>query len=591
MAAIVIGLLPMIFSDSYWRTNLIVCAINVLLAVGLDFVLGYAGQLNLGQSAFYGIGAYVSTLLIMKLGMPFWLAFVCGVLLAGLAGMLLSIFAVRLRGHYLAIASLGFAVITYQILLNWISLTQGPLGIYAIPPPPPLKIPGLPAIEFNNLANLFYLVAGFALLTYILLDQLVRSPIGETLTAIREDEVSAASLGINCQKWKVLAFGISSAVAGAGGCFYASFVGTLVPDAFFITESFTILAMVIVGGMGTLIGPVLGAILLTVLPGVVARHRRFAPDRLRSFGHAGRIVHAGWHGAGRAAHRSASAAACVGRKTDEPDMTPATLSAHTPASHGAGNAILFRANGLQKSFGGVQAVRDISLNIPAGIVFAIIGPNGAGKSTLLNLMSGLYQPDAGTMAFGGIDLVGMAAHRRVRHGLARTFQKIRLFKQLSVLENVIAGFHTRHDIPAWQYIVHGAAFRRDHKRCRDEAMELLTFVGLSGRSQVTAGSLSYGEQRMLEIARALATAPRLLMVDEPAAGLNAVEVDALLTRIAKLRDRGITVVMVEHNMDLVMKIADRIIVMDYGQYLFEGVPAEVQGHAGVIAAYLGAEVQ
>ena len=138
MAAIVIGLLPMIFSDSYWRTNLIVCAINVLLAVGLDFVLGYAGQLNLGQSAFYGIGAYASTLMIMKLGMPFWLAFACGVLLAGLAGMLLSIFAVRLRGHYLAIASLGFAVITYQILLNWISLTQGPLGIYGIPPPPPL---------------------------------------------------------------------------------------------------------------------------------------------------------------------------------------------------------------------------------------------------------------------------------------------------------------------------------------------------------------------------------------------------------------------------------------------------------------------
>jgi branched-chain amino acid transport system permease protein len=254
VAAITIGLLPMILTDSYWQTNLIVCAINVLLAIGLDFVLGYAGQLNLGQSAFYGIGAYASTLLITQLGVPFWVAFVCGVLLAGVAGMLLSIFAVRLRGHYLAIASLGFAVITYQVLLNWISLTQGPLGIYAIAPPPPLAIPGMPAIEFSNLGNLFYLTAGFALLTYMLLDQLVRSPIGETLTAIREDEVSAASLGINCPKWKVFAFAISSAIAGAAGCFYASFVGTLVPDAFFITESFSILAMV------------LGAILLTVLP-------------------------------------------------------------------------------------------------------------------------------------------------------------------------------------------------------------------------------------------------------------------------------------------------------------------------------------
>jgi ABC-type branched-subunit amino acid transport system ATPase component len=272
-------------------------------------------------------------------------------------------------------------------------------------------------------------------------------------------------------------------------------------------------------------------------------------------------------------------------------MTLATHFANTTPTHDTDNAILFRAEGLQKSFGGVQAVRDISLNIPAGIVFSIIGPNGAGKSTLLNLMSGLYQPDAGKMTLDGIDLVGMPAQRRVRQGLARTFQKIRLFKQLSVLENVTAGFHTRHDIPAWQYIVHGAAFRRDHKRCRDEAMELLTFVGLGSRSRVTAGSLSYGEQRMLEIARALATAPRLLMVDEPAAGLNAVEVDALLTRIAKLRERGITVVMVEHNMDLVMKIADRIIVMDYGQYLFEGTPAEVQVHPGVIAAYLGAEIQ
>lgn len=272
-------------------------------------------------------------------------------------------------------------------------------------------------------------------------------------------------------------------------------------------------------------------------------------------------------------------------------MTPATYSPNTAPGRDADNAVLFRAEGLHKSFGGVRAVRDISLSIPAGVVFSIIGPNGAGKSTLLNLMSGIYQPDAGIMTFDGIDLVGMAAQWRVRHGLARTFQKIRLFKQLSALENVLAGFHTRHDIPAWQYIVHGAAFRRDHKRCRDEAMELLAFVGLSDRSQVTAGSLSYGEQRMLEIARALATAPRLLMVDEPAAGLNAVEVDALLARIAKLRERGITVVMVEHNMDLVMKIADRIIVIDYGQYLFEGAPAEVQGHPGVIAAYLGAKIQ
>jgi branched-chain amino acid transport system permease protein len=265
-AAASIILLPLLITDTYWRTNLIVCALNVMLAIGLDFVLGYAGQLNLGQSAFYGLGAYASTLLITRLGMPFWLAFATAVAFACLAGVVLSLFAMRLRGHYLAIASLGFAVITYQVLLNWISLTQGPLGIYAIPPPSALALPGGAVIDFHDLRNLFYLVAGFALASYLLLDQLIRSPIGETLAAIREDEVSAASLGINCGAWKVFAFGVGAAFAGAAGCFYPGLVGTLVPDAFFITESFTILAMVVVGGMGTLMGPVCGAILLTVLP-------------------------------------------------------------------------------------------------------------------------------------------------------------------------------------------------------------------------------------------------------------------------------------------------------------------------------------
>jgi branched-chain amino acid transport system permease protein len=286
-AALVIAALPLVLTGSYWQTNLTVCAINVLLALGLDFILGYAGELNLGQSAFYGLGAYVSTLLITRLGVPFWGAFAAGVAFAGLAGMILALFAVRLRGHYLAIASLGFAVITYQILLNWISLTQGPLGIYAIPAPPSVVIPGLPTISFRNPVALFYLVAGFTLLVYFILDRLVRSPIGETLTAVREDDISAASLGINAAAWKVFAFGVGAAVAGAAGCFYATFVGTLVPDAFFITESFTILSMVIVGGMGTLIGPVWGAIFLTLLPELL---RGFGDLRLIVYGAALTLV-------------------------------------------------------------------------------------------------------------------------------------------------------------------------------------------------------------------------------------------------------------------------------------------------------------
>jgi branched-chain amino acid transport system ATP-binding protein len=263
---------------------------------------------------------------------------------------------------------------------------------------------------------------------------------------------------------------------------------------------------------------------------------------------------------------------------------PAAVAQARPAI----GAAFFSGEGLHKRFGGVRAVRDISLNVPHGDVFAIIGPNGAGKSTLLNLMSGLYQPDAGRMVFDGVDLVGLPAHKRVRLGLARTFQKIRLFKQLSVLGNVTAAFHIHHDIPAWQYIVRGAAFARDHARCRAEAVKLLRFVGLEARASLRAASLAYGEQRMLELARALATSPRLLMLDEPAAGLNAAEVERLLERIRLLREAGLTIIVVEHNMDLVMKIADRVLVMDYGQHLFEGTPAEVQANPTVIAAYLGA---
>ena len=251
--------------------------------------------------------------------------------------------------------------------------------------------------------------------------------------------------------------------------------------------------------------------------------------------------------------------------------------------------MLLGGKSLHKSFGGVRAVQDISFSVPENSIFAIIGPNGAGKSTLLNLLSGTYQPDAGSLEFNGTELIGIPAHRRVRLGMARTFQKIRLFKHLSVLENVLAGFHIHHAIPAWQFVIPAAAFWSDYRRCREQAHELLEFVGLAARVSQRAGSLPYGQQRMLEIARALATRPKLFMLDEPAAGLNGAEVEFLLGRLEEIGRRGITVVVVEHNMDLVMNVAQRVFVMDHGEYLFEGAPNEVQAHPRVIEAYLGGE--
>ena len=245
---------------------------------------------------------------------------------------------------------------------------------------------------------------------------------------------------------------------------------------------------------------------------------------------------------------------------------------------------MLQATRLSKRFGGVQAVHEVSLAVREGSTFALIGPNGAGKSTLLNLLSGVYQPDQGALSFQKENLVGVPAYRRVRLGIARTFQKIRLFKQLTLLENVLAGFHIHHDTPLWKHLAFG-----DTGRFREEARALLELVGLADRAGERAGALPYGRQRMLEIARALATRPKLFMLDEPAAGLNGAEVEVLLGILRETARRGVTLLVVEHNMDLVMNVAERVFVLDHGVALFEGTPREVQANPAVIAAYLGGE--
>jgi branched-chain amino acid transport system ATP-binding protein len=246
--------------------------------------------------------------------------------------------------------------------------------------------------------------------------------------------------------------------------------------------------------------------------------------------------------------------------------------------------LILEVRDVSKQFGALAALRGVSFGVRRGEVFSVIGPNGAGKSTLLNLLSGIYQPDSGDLSFDNHKLNGLPAHARVRLGIARTFQKIRLFKQLTLLENVRAGFHVHQDAPFWQYLLRGGT-----GRFQAEALELLDFVGLAARANERAGALPYGQQRMLEIARALATRPRLFMLDEPAAGLNAAEMEFLLERLQQIHERGVTVLVVEHNMDLVMNVAQRVFVMDHGVALFEGAPREVQASSAVIAAYLGGE--
>lgn len=248
---------------------------------------------------------------------------------------------------------------------------------------------------------------------------------------------------------------------------------------------------------------------------------------------------------------------------------------------------ILEVNNLCKYFGGVKAVEKISIKVSKNSIQTIIGPNGAGKSTTLNLLSGTYFPTLGNILYKGKDVTHLELHERVPLGMARTFQKIRLFKQLSVLDNVIAGFHIHHKIPFWQYILPAGAYKKNRLDCQDEALSLLDFVGLADKAEERAGSLPYGSQRLLEIARALATRPEVFMLDEPAAGLNDVEVQFLMSRLKNLQNKDMTIILVEHNMKLVMNVADEIFVMDHGEYLFDGKPAAVQSNPKVIAAYLG----
>jgi branched-chain amino acid transport system permease protein len=265
ISVIAIVALPLFVSSFYGRQLLIVVVLNVTLAMGLNLILGYTGQLALGHIAFYGIGAYTSAIMVMRYGLSFWLALIVATVFAGFAGWILSLFTLRLRGHYLAIATIGFNVITYQIILNWISVTRGPLGIPGVPAPSPISVAGI-TIDFFDKQVYFYLVAAFGLGVYLLLKAILRSPIGDALLAVREDEVSARSIGINPFLWKMFAFVLASALGGTAGSFYAHYLGILAPESFFVVESFALLAMVVVGGMGTMLGPVVGAVVLTLAP-------------------------------------------------------------------------------------------------------------------------------------------------------------------------------------------------------------------------------------------------------------------------------------------------------------------------------------
>jgi len=560
---LLVALAPLVLPLSSYVLNILMQAATYAVAVlGMTVVLGYAGQINLAQATFFGLGAYAVGLGTVVGGVNFWLALALGIGVAAAAGFVLGLTTLRLGGHYLAMITISFQQIFDLVMVNWAEVTQGPDGVAGIERP---SLFGWQLVD-DRAYLLLCLAVLYAAIFFVW--WLPQTRTGRAMRAVRENELAASVTGVNTLRTKVIAFTLSSALAGLGGAFYAAGFAYISPDNFNFARSIEFLTMTLLGGSQSAFGGVLGTSLLILLP----EWLRFLKDiYLAVYGLAVILIMvflpAGIWGLLRAPFERRRKPA------------PVDLSAIAPLDFGvrASSAEpILRLENVQKHFGGVKAVDGISLEVARGTVHALIGPNGSGKTTTLNVLNGIYRATGGRVLFNGADITQHAPHQRAGLGIGRTFQNIRLFPAMSVLENVMVGAQ-RPNNP-----VGGS---REALRAR--ALSALKFVAMADRAEVLVKNLPYGHQRLVEIARALAGHPEFLLLDEPAAGLIQTEKKELGELLKRLRGHGLTIFLIEHDIGLIEQVSDRITVLNFGKKIAEGTPAEALRHPDVIAAYLG----
>ena len=577
-----LAVLPQLPVPEFWITQANYIGLYTLVVIGLVLLTGVAGLTSFGQAAFVGLGAYTAAYLTLTHGVSPWLTVWAGLAFTGGVALVLGWITLRMSGHYLPLATIAWGLSLYYLLGNIDALGKydGLLGVPAIQ---------FFSIELNTGRSFFYLLWTLVVLSALAVTHLLDSRIGRALRAVKGGTTMAEAMGVDTFRIKVTAFVLAALLASVSGWLFAHFQRTVNPSPFGLKMGIEYLFMAVIGGVGHVWGALMGAgvvkiledqlqVLLPRLLGTSGNYEiivfgvllvlvlQYARDGLWAF--------------------IESRLPPVQRSVNWRDAPPLPERPRPP--HGE---LVLDVRAVRKEFGGLVAVNDVSFQVRAGEILGLIGPNGAGKSTTFNLVTGVLPATRGEMLFLGERIEGLPSRQIANRGVSRTFQHVKMIAGMTVLENVALGGHLRGSQGVVKSVV-WAMLRLDRveeRRLLREAERQLVRIGMGDRIHELAGNLALGPQRLMEIARALCADPALLLLDEPAAGLRHQEKRSLMDVLRQLRSEGLSILLVEHDMDLVMDITDRIVVMEFGTKLIEGTPAEVQASPAVRAAYLGTE--